>query len=132
MEVDVSRHVRDHRRQARALGPCEAFTYCSSMDSQLYWETMSCVSNGTLVYLRHAAISCGPNLRGRRSASRKRGLAVTWRRGARQVWHEVAVHGVELDAVDAGVLQPLALGAHVRPVSRQHGRDDLDGPRHGA
>ena len=33
----------------------------------------------------------------------------------------VAVHDVELDPVDAGVLEPLALGAHVGPV----GGEDL-------
>ena len=36
-------------------------------------------------------------------------------------WAHVAVHDVELDPVDAGILEPLALGAHVGPV----GGEDL-------
>ena len=48
-----------------------------------------------------------------------------------EVRYEVAVHDVPLDAVDAGLLQGLALLAQAGHVGREHGRDDLDRPRGG-
>ena len=40
----------------------------------------------------------------------------------------VAVHHVELDPVDTRILEPLALGTHVRPVSGQHLHRKQNGP----
>ena len=50
----------------------------------------------------------------------------------RQVGHELAVHDVPLDEVDAGLLQRGDLLAEAGEVGREHGRGDLDrsGHRH--
>eukprot|EP00964_Phaeocystis_antarctica_P042211 scaffold24176_cov49-Phaeocystis_antarctica.AAC.7 len=52
---------------------------------------------------------------------RRGGLALVLGGRVRGWWAHVAVHDVELDPVDAGILEPLALGAHVGPV----GGEDL-------
>mmetsp|Transcript_13002 Transcript_13002/g.35872 ORF Transcript_13002/g.35872 Transcript_13002/m.35872 type:complete len:268 (-) Transcript_13002:284-1087(-) len=43
----------------------------------------------------------------------------------RQVWNEVSVHDIELDAVAASVFQGLAVGAELSEISRKDGWDDL-------
>ena len=52
---------------------------------------------------------------------RRGGLALVLGGRVRVWWAHVAVHDVELDPVDAGILEPLALGTHVGPV----GGEDL-------
>jgi len=44
-----------------------------------------------------------------------------------QVWHEVPVHHIPLDAIDAGGVQRGAVGAEAGEVGWQHRRDDLGG-----
>jgi RNA polymerase sigma-70 factor (ECF subfamily) len=47
-------------------------------------------------------------------------------RAERQVWHELPIHHVELDAIDTGLFERHALVTQPRKVGRQHGRHDLD------
>ena len=181
-----------------------------SRTSQLYCDTISCVSNLTVVYFLQAAMSSGPKVRfGTKLPSMTSNCASQERaRGVRsggcrvspacsgsgahgsthppthhshthahthtQAHHETLLIARHLDTVDAGVFEPLApgrnarrgvaappsatpcarayacsalrivlcecmrrrrkgcwhsLGAHVGPVGRKDGRDDLDGPR---
>ena len=44
-----------------------------------------------------------------------------------EVGHELAVHDVPLDAVDAGLLERAELVAQLGEVGGEHGRGDLDG-----
>lgn len=57
-------------------------------------------------------------------AARRGGLGLVLGGRVRVWWAHVAVHDVELDPVDAGILEPLALGAHVGPVGGEDLRYD--------
>merc|ERR1719460_351777 len=107
VEVDVRLDVRDDdaRLAVRALGRLGVL-----------------VEHGLAVVVRHHKLRLEHDLRV--LAARANHL-----RAEGEVRHEVAVHDVKLDAVDASVLEALAVVAHVGPVGRKHRRDDLDRAR---
>lgn len=45
----------------------------------------------------------------------------------REIWHEAAVHHVELNSIHTGFLQRMALVAQTGEIGRKHRGNDLDG-----